>query len=141
MPINPRRTAGFTLIEMLVVLVILGLVGSLVISRGPARSAGLDLRLQAGAIAQALRSARGQAIATDRIVAFNLDLARRRFNVGTGLPHALPAPMQLAATETVIRFGPDGSASGGFITLAEGNARIGIGVDWLTGRISIEDAR
>jgi general secretion pathway protein H len=40
-----------------------------------------------------------------------------------------------------IRFNPDGSSSGGRITIAEGGRRIAIGVDWLTGRVQVANAR
>jgi hypothetical protein len=36
-----------------------------------------------------------------------------------------------------IRFNGDGSASGGRIDLANGERRAQVGVDWLTGRISV----
>jgi general secretion pathway protein H len=36
-----------------------------------------------------------------------------------------------------IRFNPDGSSTGGRIVLADGHRSIDIGVDWLTGRVSI----
>ena len=67
-----RTTAGFTLIEVLVVLVILGLTIALIVSRGPARSTGFDLRATAGSVAQQLRLTRSEAIATDRITRFTL---------------------------------------------------------------------
>jgi len=39
-----------------------------------------------------------------------------------------------------IDFHPDGSSSGGRISLADGRRTIMVGVDWLTGRVSIADA-
>ena len=38
------------------------------------------------------------------------------------------------------RFAPDGSSTGARILLADGDRRIQIGVDWLTGRVSTADA-
>ena len=40
-----------------------------------------------------------------------------------------------------IRFNPDGSSTGGRIALADGQRRMAVGVDWLTGRVSIADVR
>lgn len=133
-----RREAGFTLIEILVVLVILGLVAGLVLGRGPQRSATLDLRSQAGQLAQTLRGARGRAIATNRVVRVRIDVAQRRFAADGEAIRSLPPPMQIATTAAVFAFAPDGSASGGRITLGEGSARIQVAVDWLTGRVSID---
>jgi general secretion pathway protein H len=39
-----------------------------------------------------------------------------------------------------IRFDPDGSSTGGRIELGEGPRKIEIGVDWLTGRVSVVNA-
>jgi general secretion pathway protein H len=38
-----------------------------------------------------------------------------------------------------IRFYPDGSSTGGRITVASGERKYLVDVDWLTGRVSIED--
>ena len=145
-----RAQAGFTLIEVMVVLVILGLAAGLVLARGPARSAGLDVRSEARQIAQALRGARSRAIATDHEVRFVLDVAARQFSVDGGMARSLPSRMQVVLTgdarqvalqQGAIVFAPDGSASGGRIALAEGAARAVIEIGWLTGRVSIDDAR
>lgn len=137
---RPAGAAGFTLIEVLVVMVILGIVAGLVLARGPARSAGLDLHTQASQLAQALRGARGQAIATNRRVTFVLVPAQHSYRVGAGPQRLLMQPVAVSMAAGAITFAPDGSASGGTITLSEGTARMRVGVDWLTGRVSIADA-
>ena len=38
-----------------------------------------------------------------------------------------------------IRFYPDGSSTGGRITVSSGERKFLVDVDWLTGRVSIED--
>ena len=50
------REAGFTLIEMIVVLVVLALAAGLVLARGPMRSASLDLRAAARTMAADMRT-------------------------------------------------------------------------------------
>ena len=144
-----RTAAGFTLIEMLVVLVILGLTVALIVSRGPARSTGFDLRATAGDIAQQLRLARSEAIATDRITRFTLDPAERRYetngNVGPLLPPELALTMTTVTGGTprplaAITFAPDGSSSGGRVVLVAGANTVAVVVDWLTGRVVIADA-
>ena len=144
-----RTAAGFTLIEMLVVLVILGLTVALIVSRGPARSTGFDLRATAGDIAQQLRLARSEAIATDRITRFTLDPAERRYetngNVGPLLPPELALSMTTVTGGTprplaAITFAPDGSSSGGRVVLVAGANTVAVVVDWLTGRVVIADA-
>jgi general secretion pathway protein H len=147
----PRRgEGGFTLIELLVVLLVLSLTATLVLGRGPARSPALDLRSAVGQVAQGLRLARSQAIARDRTVAFVLDVASGGFRIGDAPARALPGGVALSITAVAentgggrlgaIEFLPDGSSSGGRIAIAAGGRRAWIGVDWLTGRVSVLDA-
>ena len=140
------REAGFTLLEMIVVLVVLGLMATLIVARGPPRSAALDLRAAAGEIAQALHDTRGQAIETGRRVVFHLDVRAHAFSVGDSAPRLLPASLGLNITGTSreaaaggsagISFASDGSSSGGTIDLAVDARRFRIVVDWLTGRVT-----
>ncbi len=143
---------------MVVVLAVLGLALTVVLSRGPLRSRTLEARLAASQIAEQLRLARTQAIATDRVVTFTLDLPARAWHVGAAAPHHVAdglalsmlsvgqvaglAPPALAPARRLgaISFAPDGSASGGRIELADGSRRMQVAVDWLTGRVSVADA-
>lgn len=129
---------GFTLLEMLVVIAVLGLVLGIFIGRGPMRSPALDLRAAAADVAQALRATRARAIATDRASSFALDPAAHRY-VAAGVSHALPAALSAAinAPGGVIQFAPDGSSSGGRVTLGEAERAIVVSVDWLTGRVRV----
>lgn len=142
--------AGFTLIEVLVVLAVISLALGLVLGAGPWRSATLDARVAAGQVAQGLRQARAQAIAGNRRVVFALNVATGAFRVGDGAVQELPRGLDLSLTavseETPtsraggIAFLPDGSSTGGRIGLAAGRVRVSVGVDWLTGRVSVADA-
>ena len=146
-----RRQAGFTLIEMLIVVAVLSLVLAIVATRGPMRSQTLEARATASRIEQDLRLARSKAIASNMPTRFVLDFATHTYRIDGGPSTALPRSVVLAVTavsdETraerlaAIRFNPDGSSTGGRIELADGQQRLRIGVDWLTGRISMADAR
>ncbi len=131
------REDGFTLLEMLVVVAILGIVGTIVLSRGPARSARQDVRAATVILSGALRLARSRAIATDRPVAFALDPATHRWRVGDGVAERLPGTLSILAPSRGIVFTPEGGSSGGDIVLASGTVRAVLGVDWLTGRVGI----
>jgi general secretion pathway protein H len=143
------RAAGFSLIELVVALAVLGLALVLVTGYKPPWSSTLGLDGTARELAAQLRLARSQAIVANRPVVFGLDLAAHRYRVGGEAPRPLPVKYQIAlvtvagekagATAGGIRFNPDGSSTGGRITLAEANRRVAVGVDWLTGRVSIAD--
>ncbi len=141
---------------MLVVLVILGLVGGLVLARGPSRSAGLDMRLAGNAVSGALRLARTEAIARNAPVSVVFDTAAGTLRVGARPPRSLPPGVAMAVaaaagaagaagaangvsgTQAAIGFLPDGSSTGGRVELAAGGRRVRISVEWLTGRVSAD---
>ncbi len=143
------RAAGFTLLEMIVVLVVLALVAGMVAGRGPSRSHGLEMRALVASMVEALRGARGRALATNRTVLVAVNGERRSLAVEGGPSIQLPPDVGLSAVAgpagepgkllAGIRFAPDGSSNGGRILLADGKRRTRIGVDWLTGRVSVAD--
>jgi general secretion pathway protein H len=145
------RSGGFTLIELLVTLAVLGLALALIAGYKPPWSRGLGLNATAAELAAGLRLARSEAIVSNRPVAFDLDLIGHRYRVGTATPRRLSPDLSLELLtvsgevlnrrEGDIRFNPDGSSTGGRISLADGRRRVGVGVDWLTGRVSVADER
>ena len=149
----PARTprAGFTLLEMIIVLAILSFALVLVAGYKPPWSRGLGLDASAAELAGQLRLARSQAIVDNRAVALDVDVSRGVYQVGDAAPRPLPAGLAVelltvagerqSAAVGGIRFHPDGSSTGGRIVLADGARRIAIGVDWLTGRVGIADVR
>lgn len=141
--------AGFTLIEMIVVLTILGLMTALIVSNRTGVSPAVQARAAAQAISGALRSARSEAVMSNRSVAFALDLAGRSYQWGQTPRQPLPAELRLslltsrellaAAGESgVIRFDPDGGSTGGRVTIEGGGVVWWVGIDWLSGRVSTE---
>ncbi len=143
-----KAERGFTLIEILVVLAILGLVLGIFIGRGPMRSSGLQLRAAAGAMAQTFSAARASAIATNQPVTVTIDPARRLFAFGGRAPVLLApeltveAPLALRGPGNLrlITFGPDGSDTGGEVVLGTGGRVITITLQWLTGQVTVADA-
>lgn len=143
-----RRAPGFTLLELLIVLMLMGLIAAMTV---PSFSGGVSttqLRSAAREVAAGLRLARDQAIAQRADAVLELDLTARAFRV---LPdprlHALPSGIDVklftAQSDLVsdrvgaIRFYPDGGSNGGRVTLAAGERKYDIDVDWLTGRVAI----
>ena len=137
-----------TLLELLVVIAIIGVVTAVVMPMlGPGVS-NTELKGAARQLASGLRYARSEAMATRQERFVTVDLEGRRFMVGSDArAHALPkdvelklftAQMDLVDDKTgAIRFYPDGGSNGGRITVAAGERKFEVDVDWLTGRIAI----
>jgi general secretion pathway protein H len=146
-----RQGYGFSLIELLVALAVMGFALVLIVGYKAPWSRGLGLEGTATELASGLRLARSQAIAENRPVAFALDLAGHRYRIGAASPRSLPATLSVGLltidgekrnpTLGDIRFNPDGSSTGGRITLADGKRRMAVSVDWLTGRVTFADVQ
>jgi general secretion pathway protein H len=146
----PRaRLRGFTLLELLLVLVIVATGYALVARLAAGGVSGAELKSAARAVAAGLRDARGTAIATQESAALMLDLENRSFEAPGRRARALPRRLELklytAQSEIVnerrgaIRFYPDGSSTGGRVTVASGERKFLVDVDWLTGRVTIKE--
>lgn len=122
-----RHDAGFTLLEMLVVVAVMGLVLAMAAGFGRAHGGWLATRAAAQRVAEAMQEARGRAIASGRPVAL----------VMPRLPRWLGVRMQAGPRGIV--FEPDGSALGGRVRLDDKGRRITIAADWLTGHVSIDE--
>ena len=137
-----RGDAGFTLIEMIVVLAVMGLMLGILVARGPTRSATIDLDAASRRLTDTLRQARGRAIGTDRPVRVSAAQAREavaevsRRDQEAPVVLSLHSPADDPRGEGSLRFDPDGGANGARIVLAEGHEQLSISVDWLTGRIT-----
>jgi general secretion pathway protein H len=126
-----RSQGGFTLIEVMVVVVIMSLVAGVVLVRQPWHSSALDVDVTQRALTAALRLARSRAIALGRDVA--VVTGAGGFSFDGGVPRGLPTG--LALSDATVVFTPDGEASGQTIVLAAPRTRIAVSVNWLTGRV------
>lgn len=145
------RQAGFTLIEMIVVIAILTLAMTLIVGYRPPWSGGLGARGAAAELASAFRLARSEAISRDGPVSVVIDVASHRYRIGDGPERTFPPSLKVelltvtsersAINAGEIRFNPDGSSTGGRVTIGNGSRTLAVGVDWLNGRVSIGDER
>lgn len=142
---------GFTLLELLVVMAIIGIVLAFVPGFMLRGQPGLDVDVAARSIADALRQARSEAVLQNREQLFALDVEERLFRAGTRrapvqIDKDIEVTFQTARSEVTsaaigqIRFFPDGSATGGRIGLALDGRQAEIVVDWLTGLVSVDHA-
>jgi general secretion pathway protein H len=135
-----KFSAGFTLVEFIVVMGIIGLVLAVVLSAKP-KTAAARVTVAARAVAATLQLARAQAMANNRDVVVRIDAQQGQFGL-EGSMHALPRGMSIAMTvaETErigdsggMRYYPDGQSSGGEIVLMLDGRASRIVVNWLTG--------
>ena len=145
-----RRAAGFTLLEVIIVLTIGAIVYAVILSGPFGKASAADLKAAARSLASGLRSAQTTAMATRRDALLTLDMESREY-LATGeeqthrLPDNIDIKLYTAQTEVTsekrgsIRFYPDGSSTGGRITVASGERKYLVDVDWLTGRVSIDE--
>ena len=139
---------GFTLLELLVVLAVASLLLIVVPPSFSKALAHAELKAAARDVAATLRSARERAVATQADTIVTFDLARRLYGPGRGggyrtLPKAVDVKVFAAESERRspavigIRYFPDGSATGGRVTVSRLAHTYYVDVSWLTGRVRI----
>jgi general secretion pathway protein H len=145
-----KSQRGFTLLEIIVVLVLAAIIYAVVLSGPLGKASGADLKAAARTLASGLRQAQTTAMATRRDAVLTIDVESREFVTTRDpqpkkLPDSLELKLYAAQSEVAserrgsIRFYPDGSSTGGRITVASGERKYLVDVDWLTGRVSIAD--
>jgi general secretion pathway protein H len=139
------RKSGFTLIEVMAVMLIIALIGTLVvtITPGSGRAKLKALTMQTAAL---LRRERLGAIMTGHDRRVSLD-EQRRAVVGEG-GDLIPVPPDIAidvlgANESwsgrllLARFHPDGASSGAVLRFSREGAAYEVRVNWYTGGVAI----
>jgi len=152
-----RRHAGFTLLELLVVLAIAGLLVALVPPLVSAAVPGTKVKVAARELAVTFREARNQAISSSTAVEMQFEFDPPQYRIQGGPDHRLPAGVQMmlledgtgAAATTVadlaradggtysLIFYADGSSTGTAIRLGRDDLHYRISVDWLMGRVAL----
>nr|WP_225737215.1 GspH/FimT family pseudopilin [Dyella acidiphila] len=142
------RQQGFTLLEMLAVIILIG-VAAAAVSVSVAHSlASARINAAASELAGALRTTRTQAIVHGQPRYFQVNLRDGTYRGADQRDMRLPKGMDLEVTSAKkdqsgdvarINFYPDGSSTGGRITIRSGQREWHVNVSWLTGAISLFD--
>ena len=153
-PGSSGTTAGFTLIELIIVMAIIGLAAGLVgimIGRG---SSSRDLKVFSRDVSTVLRFARNSAVTEKKIYCFVIDREEQAFrlysentdysNVKLVIDRPFPEEMTMTLQDSDdesphVEFSPRGSSTGGTIEIAheDGKGYV-IRINRITGRIDME---
>jgi len=144
-----KRDAGYTLVELLVVLAIMGLLLAAAPAIIRAARPGIEVKTAAQMLANDLRAARATAIANNADTWIVVDAEKHAYSVEPrGKIKSLPRDASVllrgprgedAGVRAAVRFYPDGSSNGGSVGIAAHGRQHWITAHWLTGRITIHD--
>ena len=152
MGINKRtyQSRAFTLIELLLVIVVIAMAAAVVAPNIGSGNQTASLNATAREIASALRFARGHALTHRKEAVFLVNLEENSYQLTDKkkvfkMTKDIAVILDIAQSQIIdedhggIRFFPDGSSTGGRITLELGENKRQIDVNWLTGQVEIDD--
>lgn len=145
-----NREQGFTLIELLIVLVISILALTAVAINLGSGTSSTELRAVVRELMSAMRYARGQALLSHQSTFVTIDLDKNSYQINTRdkvfyLPEDVEVTLVTVESELLtenrgnIRFFADGSSTGGKITLVRAEQSWPIEINWLTGKVGLQD--
>jgi general secretion pathway protein H len=141
-----HSAAGFTLLEMMVVLAILALALTVVPVHLMNATGGQALKSDVRMLISALNYARTKAISSNMSVALVLDRENMRLTINGSQQIGLLSKTTTfgivnqgtfqAGTPTIVQFYPEGGSSGGELLLSYERDEYRVSVNWLTGAVS-----
>lgn len=149
------RSPGFSLLEMLLVLVLIAAATLLAMAAFGGGLRGMQLRAAAKDVAAQMRFTRAVAIRSGQAQDFVVDPAARRWQGANGRSGNLPEAGEVEFTGAaaaqfpelagdghagVVRFFPDGAATGGRLRLRVNGGGWDVDVAWLTGEVRLQRA-
>ena len=146
--VKHRKSGGFTLVEVMVVMVIIALIMGLVATSMSRSVSAAEARAASRKLVASLRYTRARAIIDKAEQVFLVDTENRSYKAPgrdkVELPEGVDLTITTASSELVsdalsgIRFFPDGGSTGGHIELTVKGREYRVNVAWLTGESQLE---
>lgn len=144
----PRQNAGFTLLELIIVLSIVVLGFGVVAVNMSSSNDSMVLKSAARDLVSGLRYVRSQAILSHSTATLEFNLSENSYVLTNQekiytVSDEIDVTIETAQTEletgvAKLRFFPDGSSIGGRIKLEKNKFSQEININWLTGHVSLE---
>lgn len=138
---------GFSLIEILVVMVFIAVMAGIVSSSMTKSLKNTKLRAASKNLVSALRYTRGQAVVKHEEKTMTFDVEKKTYKAPRKKTVQIPEEMEMYVytadaevadeSQGSIRFFSDGSSTGGWVKLVLGEKIWKVNVNWLTGEISV----
>lgn len=145
---RPLKNRGFTLVEVMVVMVIIALIMGMVATSMSSSISGAEARSAARKLVASLRYTRARAVLDKSEQVFQVNTEERSYlapgRKQVQLPEGVDVTITTARSEITaedvagIRFFPDGGSTGGHIELLVNEREYRINIAWLTGEASLE---
>ena len=142
------RNRGFTLVELMVVMVIIALVMGLVATSMSRSISSAEARAASRQLVASIRYTRARAIIDKQEQVFQVNTENRSYQAPgreeVTLPEGVDVTITTARSEVTseavsgIRFFPDGGSTGGHIELTVNDREYRVNVAWLTGEARLE---
>lgn len=143
-----RNNGGFTLLELLVTLVIAVMAVGIVAPRFSALVPGVELKGETQKVAALLRYARSRAIAEGTVIAVSMNDdpigiqvtgKEALYHWSGSIDIKLESRLTQSEETAEILFYPNGSATGGSVSIGSDTRNYQVNVNWLTGRVAVDE--
>jgi general secretion pathway protein H len=148
-PLTAHRSQGFTLIELVAVVTLIGIALGVISMSFSKTMSSAQIRAASTDLVAALRYTRGQAIVKGKQAALDIDMQNNTYQAPGRPLMKLPKDMhmtlltadseQTGASSGRIRFFADGASTGGHVSIYAGQREWRINVSWLTGQVTREE--
>jgi general secretion pathway protein H len=144
-----QQSAGFTLVETLTAILVIGLIAALALPYAHRPSPSARLQAQATKVVSVLRATRASAIRSNTEQSVMIDTSRFTVRSPTAQAAQLDPELTIhvvfadlerrSVSQAGMRFFPNGQSTGGKLRLNLGHLTTTVGINWATGYAAIEN--